>query len=219
MDSPTTKIMQDVEAPTLKVWLERGEALLIDVREPSEYAAEHIPDARLLPLSTFDPVRVPQEAGKKVVLHCVMGMRSAQAGQKLLDAGFTTVYNFRGGVQAWKDAGYATARGQRAPLSLQRQVQIVSGSLVLLGTLLGILASLWFLLLSVVVGVGLVYAGVSGTCGMGTEERTRNLRLRRHSICCVVIWKIGCNRREYVRCQVVAWSPISVCLTVVRLFT
>jgi rhodanese-related sulfurtransferase len=150
------------------VWLERGEALLIDVREPSEYAAEHIPDARLLPLSTFDPVRVPQEAGKKVVLHCVMGMRSAQAGQKLLDAGFTTVYNFRGGVQAWKDAGYATARGQRAPLSLQRQVQIVSGSLVLLGTLLGILASLWFLLLSVVVGVGLVYAGVSGTCGMAT---------------------------------------------------
>jgi len=114
--------MQDVEATMLKVWLERGEARLIDVREPSEYAVEHIPDARLLPLSTFDPARVPQEAGKKVVLHCVMGMRSAQAGQKLLDAGFTTVYNFRGGVQAWKDAGYTTIGGQRAPLSLQRQV-------------------------------------------------------------------------------------------------
>ena len=168
MESPTTKTMQDVEATTLKVWLERGEALLIDVREPSEYAAEHIPDARLLPLSTFDPAGVLQEAGKKVVLHCVMGMRSAQAGQKLLDAGFTTVYNFRGGVQAWKEAGYATARGQRAPLSLQRQVQIVSGSLVLLGTLLGVIASPWFLLLSGVVGVGLVYAGVSGTCGMAT---------------------------------------------------
>jgi len=168
MESPTTKTMQDVEATTLKVWLERGEALLIDVREPPEYAAEHIPDARLLPLSTLDPARVPQEAGKKVVLHCVMGMRSAQAGQKLLDAGFTTVYNFRGGVQAWKDAGYATARGQRTPLSLQRQVQIVSGSLVLLGTLLGVIVSPWFLLLSGVVGVGLVQAGVSGTGGMAT---------------------------------------------------
>jgi 3-mercaptopyruvate sulfurtransferase SseA len=76
-----------------------------------------------------------------VVLHCVMGMRSAQAGQKLLDAGFTTVYNFRGGVQAWKDAGYATARGQRTPLSLPRQVQIASGPLVLIGTLLGVIAS------------------------------------------------------------------------------
>jgi rhodanese-related sulfurtransferase len=168
MESPTTKTMQDVETTTLKMWLERGEALLIDVREPLEYAAEHIPDAQPLPLSTFDPARVPQEAGKKVVLHCVMGMRSAQAGQKLLDAGFTTVYNFRGGVQAWKDAGYATARGQRTPLSLQRQMQIVSGSLVFLGTLLGVIASPWFLVLSGGVGVGLVYAGVSGTCGMAT---------------------------------------------------
>src|SRR5919202_192508 len=164
MESPTTKTMQDVEATTLKVWLERGEALLIDVREPPEYAAEHIPEARLLPLSTFDPARVPREAGKQVVLHCVMGKRSEQAGQKLLDAGFTTVYNFRGGVQAWKDAGYATARGQRAPLSLERQVQIVSGSLVLVGTLLGVIASPWFLLLSAVAGEDLVYAGASGTC-------------------------------------------------------
>ena len=103
-----------------------------------------------------------------MVLHCVMGMRSAQAGQKLLDAGVTTVYNFRGGVQAWKEAGYATARGQRTPLSLERQVQIVTGSVVLLGTLLGVIASPWFLLLSGIVGVGLVYAGVSGTCGMAT---------------------------------------------------
>ena len=69
MESPTTKTMQDVEATTLKMWLERGEALLIDVREPPEYAAEHIPDAQLLPLSTFDSARMPQEAGKKVVLH------------------------------------------------------------------------------------------------------------------------------------------------------
>ena len=79
MESPTTKTIPDVEATTLKRWLEQGEALLIDVREPSEYAAEHIPEAQLLPLSTFNPTRVSQEAGKKVVLHCVMGMRSAQA--------------------------------------------------------------------------------------------------------------------------------------------
>jgi rhodanese-related sulfurtransferase len=168
MESPTTKTIQDVEATTLKTWLEQREALLIDVREPSEYAAEHLPDAILLPLSTFDSTRVPQEAGKKVVLHCVMGMRSAQAGQKLLDAGFTTVYNFRGGVQAWKDAGYATISGQRTPLSLQRQVHIVAGSLVLLGTVLGVIASPWWLVLSGGVGLALLYAGLSGTCGMAT---------------------------------------------------
>src|SRR5712691_9477119 len=139
MESPTTKSIQDIEVTTLKTWMEQEAAILIDVREPLEYATEHIPGARLLPLSTFDPTRVPQEAGKKVVLHCVMGMRSAQAGQKLLDAGFTSIYNFRGGVQAWKDAGYATAGGpQRTPLSLERQGQMVSGFLVLLGTVLGV---------------------------------------------------------------------------------
>src|SRR5256885_17190146 len=102
MESPTTKTMQEVEVSLLQAWMERGEAILIDVREPPEYATEHIPGARLLPLSTFDPARVPQEAGKKVVLHCVMGMRSAQAGQKLLDAGYPTVYNFRGGGPRWE---------------------------------------------------------------------------------------------------------------------
>ncbi len=166
MENPTTRTMHEVEATTLKVWMERGEAILIDVREPPEYATEHIPGARLLPLSTFDPTRVPQEAGKKVVLHCVMGMRSAQAGQKLLDAGYTTVYNFRGGVQAWKEAGYTTAQSQRTPLSLPRQVHIVSGSLVLLGTVLGAVVSPWFLLLSGIVGADVVYAGVRDTCGM-----------------------------------------------------
>jgi rhodanese-related sulfurtransferase len=166
MENPTTRTMHEVEATTLKGWMERGEAILIDVREPPEYATEHIPGARLLPLSTFDSTQVPQEAGKKVVLHCVMGMRSAQAGQKLLDAGYTTVYNFRGGVQAWKEAGYTTAQSQRTPLSLPRQVQIVSGSLVLLGTVLGAVVSPWFLLLSGIIGADMVYAGARDTCGM-----------------------------------------------------
>lgn len=166
MESRTTKTLHEVEATILQGWMERGEAVLIDVREPPEYASEHIPGAHLLPLSTFDPARVPQEAGKKVVLHCVMGMRSAQAGQKLLDAGYPTVYNFRGGIQAWKEAGYPTAQGERRHLSLPRQVQIVAGSLVLLGTVLGAAVSPWFLLLSGGVGAGLVYAGVSDTCGM-----------------------------------------------------
>ena len=166
MENPTTRTMHEVEATTLKGWMERGAAVLIDVREPPEYATEHIPGARLLPLSTFDPTQVPQEVGKKVVLHCVMGMRSAQAGQKLLDAGYTTVYNFRGGVQAWKEAGYTTAQSQRTPLSLPRQVQIVSGALVLLGTVLGAVVSPWFLLLSGIIGADVVCAGVCDTSGM-----------------------------------------------------
>lgn len=166
MESSTTKTVQEVAATTLHDWMEQGDAVLIDVREPAEHAAEYIPGSRLLPLSTFDPMRVPQETGKKVVLHCATGARAAEAGRRLLDAGFTGIYTFRGGIPAWKAAGYTTVCDRRAPISLQRQVQIVAGSLVLLGTVLGAVVSPWFLLLSGFVGAGLVYAGVSDTCGM-----------------------------------------------------
>jgi rhodanese-related sulfurtransferase len=166
---PTTDRKVDtVDAVTTKNWLDAGTAVLVDVREPAEHAGEHIPGARLYPLSSFDSAQVPQEAGKKLVLHCVMGQRSAQAGQKLVEAGRTQVYNLQGGIQAWKDAGYPTERATHAhaPISLQRQVQIVAGSLVLLGIVLGTLVSPWFLVPSGFIGAGLVYAGLSDTCGM-----------------------------------------------------
>jgi rhodanese-related sulfurtransferase len=175
MESSAIPTMHDVDATTLHTWLQHGEALLVDVREPPEYAAEHIPEALLVPLSTFQPAQIPQEAGKKIVLHCVMGKRSEQAGQKLLDAGFATVYNFRGGVQAWKNAGYATAHDaaprtgeatQHPVHSRQQQMCIAASVLVLLGTvLLGAVASGWFLLLSGAVGMGLVYAGMKPVGG------------------------------------------------------
>jgi rhodanese-related sulfurtransferase len=166
MEATEEKRLQEVDAPTLKGWMERGEAILIDVRESAEYAAERIPGARLIPLSTFAPAQVRVEAGKKLVLHCVMGARSAQAGQKLLEAGFVEVYNLREGLRAWKEAGYAiesSEQNERTPISLPQQVQIVAGSLVLLGTILGAVVSPWFLLLSGFVGAGLIYAGITNT--------------------------------------------------------
>lgn len=150
----------------LKAWMDKGEALLVDVREPSEHAGERILGARLVPLSGFNPAQVPQESGKKVVLHCLTGTRSTQAGRKLLAAGFARVYNLKGGLQAWKGAGYATEYNSDAPISIQRQVQIVTGALVLLGTVLGTAVSPWFLLLSGFVGAGLMFAGITNTCGM-----------------------------------------------------
>jgi rhodanese-related sulfurtransferase len=178
MEAMEEKRLQEVDAPTLKGWMERGEVVLIDVRESAEFAAERIPGARLVPLSTFAPAQVRVEAGKKLVLHCVMGARSAQAGQKLLAAGFGEVYNLREGMRAWKEAGYAIeGSAQKAPsprrwpgklasLGLPQQVQIVAGSLVLLSTILGALVSVWFLWLSGVVGAGLLYAGITSTCGL-----------------------------------------------------
>jgi rhodanese-related sulfurtransferase len=155
-----------VDVVTLKTWLEQGTAVLIDVRESAEYAQEHIPGARLMPMSTFAPAQVPQEAGKRLVLHCVMGIRSSQACQKVRDAGRTQVYNLQGGLQAWKAAGYPTEHGTSATMSVEQQGQVLAGALVLLGTLLGAFVTPWFLLLSGVVGAGLIHAGLTDTWGL-----------------------------------------------------
>lgn len=160
--------VRDVEAAALRGWLDRGEALLIDVRESGEHSAERIGGSRLLPLSGLDPRAVPDPAGRRLVLYCRSGNRSGLAARRLLAAGFPEVHHLRGGLLAWQEAGCAvetSGSGPRLP-DLMRQVQITSGSLVLLGTGLGAAVSPWFLLLSGFVGAGLVFAGATGTCGM-----------------------------------------------------
>jgi rhodanese-related sulfurtransferase len=79
----------------------RGEIILIDVREPSEYGAERIHGALLFPLSTFDPAMLPQ-GGRELVLHCGSGKRSAAAYAKCLQAGVTVRSHMDGGITAWK---------------------------------------------------------------------------------------------------------------------
>lgn len=157
--------IQNVSAQQVKSELVSGRITLIDVREPAEYAAERIAGARLMPLSTFDPAKVPAGNGR-VVLHCRSGSRSTKAAQKLLDAGHEQAYQLEGGIEAWKRAGFPTERDARAPISILRQVQITAGSLVVVGVALGWFVSPWFLLLSAFVGAGLVFAGVTDTCGM-----------------------------------------------------
>ena len=162
----TTNRLQEINAVTLKKWLDKKQALLIDVREPGEFAAEHIPGAKLMSLSRFDPQVVPQDARRRIVLQCQSGNRSAQTAQKMFDLGYSEVFHLRGGLPTWKAAGYPTVFDKNAPISMFRQVQIVAGSLVFLGTILGALVSPWFLTLSGFVGAGLVFAGITNTCAM-----------------------------------------------------
>jgi len=155
-----------IDARTLKTLIERNKAEVIDVREPGEYAGEHIPGAKLVPLSKFDPKKIPHRGNKQVVLYCRSGNRSAQAAQKLLASGYSEVTHLQCGIGSWKEAGFETIVNKNAPISLMRQVQIVAGSLVLTGTLLGAFVSPWFLILSGFVGGGLTIAGITDTCLM-----------------------------------------------------
>lgn len=152
----------------VKAMLERGEVVLIDVREPFEHQAERIEGAVPMPLGTLDAAAVRQRyAGQRIVFHCAGGVRSAKACAKFALGQDEPTHHLAGGIAAWKQAGLPTLKPAKAgPIPMMRQVQIAAGGLVVMGLLLGWFVSPWFLWLSGFVGCGLMFAGVTGWCGM-----------------------------------------------------
>jgi rhodanese-related sulfurtransferase len=94
----------DATPSEVATWLAHGEILLIDVREPDEFAAMRIPGALLYPISTFDANALPRD-GRRLVLQCGSGIRSRTAAQKLLLAGHPHATHLAGGIAAWRAAG------------------------------------------------------------------------------------------------------------------
>ncbi|HEC14136.1 MAG TPA: addiction module antidote protein, HigA family [Rhodospirillales bacterium] len=102
-------VIVEAKAKTVANWLAAGTAVLIDVRETSEYEQEHIPGSMLVPLSVLDADKFPRITGKKLVIHCAVGKRSAAAVRQLIKAGYTPpAINLEGGLRAWKAAGLET---------------------------------------------------------------------------------------------------------------
>lgn len=85
-----------------------GEIILIDVREPAEFAAERIHGAMLFPLSTFDPAMLPQGGSRPIVFHCGSGKRSLDALRRCAAAGVEARGHIAGGIAAWKAARLPT---------------------------------------------------------------------------------------------------------------
>ena len=143
---------------------------LIDVRTPVEYREVRAEPARLVSLDGLDPRAVMEARNgtgdEPLYLICRSGSRGRQACEKFHAAGFTNVVNVEGGTLAWEKAGLSVVRGRKA-MSLERQVRIAAGSLVVIGTALGAFVHPAFLGLAAFVGAGLVFAGVTDTCGMG----------------------------------------------------
>lgn len=95
---------QDLAPADVARWMAERAILLIDVREPDEYAVERIHGALLYPLSSFDPRSLPDTGETKIVFHCGSGMRSAKALAAANDAGLSVAGHLTGGLKAWKDA-------------------------------------------------------------------------------------------------------------------
>jgi rhodanese-related sulfurtransferase len=85
-----------------------GRMLLVDVRELNETSIESYPDAFILPLSVFDPSKIPDPQGKQVVFACRSGKRSVTASLAAQDQGYLFSCHLAGGILAWKAAGLPT---------------------------------------------------------------------------------------------------------------
>ena len=96
-------MITEIEPTLAKAWLDKGEAVLIDVREQSEYEAEAIPGSELHPLSVFDPATIAPI--QKVIFHCRSGRRSHEAAARWSKLHHTPAYNLKGGIEGWKKAG------------------------------------------------------------------------------------------------------------------
>jgi rhodanese-related sulfurtransferase len=160
-----------ISAAELAVLCRSGKPIdLIDVRTPAEFENAHVERARNVPLERLDGAAIERErvgrADEPVYLICQKGGRGQQACEKLAAAGMANVVNVAGGTDACAAAGMQLVYGRKT-MSLERQVRIAAGSLVLVGSLLGYFASPYWIGLAAFIGAGLVFAGVTDTCGMG----------------------------------------------------
>lgn len=156
-----------VDANTLKRWIDSGKAVVVDVREPAEHAAENISGATLLSLGGISKSKLPETGGKKLVIHCRSGKRSTSACEKLLaEDPDLEIYNLEGGISAWSSAGHNVQSSGKFFLPLDRQVQLTIGVCVFAGSLLAYFVNPLFAILTGFFGAGLIFAGLSGYCGL-----------------------------------------------------
>jgi rhodanese-related sulfurtransferase len=144
-------------------------AELLDVRTPPEFAAAHVPGAKLVPLDELDCAAFLKQrnaSDKTLYVLCQSGGRARRAIEKFQSAGFDGCVLVEGGTQGWMDAGLPVNRGESKVLPLMRQVQIVVGSVSAIGAVLALWVDPWFAIIPLAMGCGLLFAGVTGFCGL-----------------------------------------------------
>jgi len=154
-----------ITTAALKEELASRECQLIDVRSTSEFAAGHVPGAINIPMDQVD-ARLPDLGRSSLLLICHSGHRANLVANRLR-AGGKAVCVVEGGTQAWKDAGYPVVRCLKSSWSLERQVRLGAGLMVLTGLLLAWRLGTAWLGLAAFVGAGLTFAGLTDICAMG----------------------------------------------------
>ncbi|CAN7409318.1 rhodanese family protein [Caulobacter sp. LjRoot300] len=162
MTSPLISLKPDDAAQRLA----DRRAVLVDIREPDEFARRRARGALSRPLSDLAAKGLGLPDAREVIFSCRSGQRTGANGARLAAACGARAYVLEGGLDAWDAAGLPVDVDTKAPLEMMRQVQIVAGLLVLAGVVLGLVVSPWFFGISAFVGGGLTLAGTTGFCGM-----------------------------------------------------
>jgi rhodanese-related sulfurtransferase len=145
---------------------------MVDVGTPAEYHAGHLEGAALVPLAEIDPHALRARIGRPgagryetLYLTCHDGARALRAADCLLQAGYYNLAVLDGGNRAWQEAGLPMVRTAPIP-SLDRQVQIAAGTLLLIPVVLGFVIHELFFVPVPLIAAGLILAGAIGWSGM-----------------------------------------------------
>ena len=103
--------VRDLKPSEVHQALKDEKIILVDVREPGEFASERISGSVHHPLSSFDPKALPATNGRTIVMQCGSGIRSAKAVAQCQKAGMDVDSHLAGGIMAWKGAGLPTVSG------------------------------------------------------------------------------------------------------------
>ena len=164
--------VQTIETISPKALFQRiqeGESVeIIDVRTPAEFRSWHANPSRLVPLDALDCDKIMAgrngNAGAPLYVMCKSGMRSSQACKKFVEANHDCVVLIEGGLEAWEREGLPVERTGREMISVDRQVRVAVGLMIIAAGLSGIFVAPWAAWLPVLFGVGLLQSGITDTC-------------------------------------------------------
>lgn len=163
-----SEIAPVIQPDDLEILLaKRVDVRLIDVRTPGEFESAHIRGSYNVPLDVLPEHarEIAADDRTHFVLVCQSGARARKAEEALRQSGMARLHVLDGGMNGWLAAKKPARLGPKR-ISLERQVRIIAGSLSAVGGALALAANPWFAALPLMVGSGLVFAGVTDTCGM-----------------------------------------------------
>lgn len=162
--------MKHITTEEAKELIETGGcSVLVDVRSAAEFRASHVPGAKNIPLDELEDGigEVVKDKDTTFYLMCSCGSRSGKGCEEMEEMGYHNVISIEDGIIGMKRLGMKIVEEEHHIISIERQVRITAGSLVVMGVVLGLVVNPWYFAISAFVGSGLIFAGITNTCGLG----------------------------------------------------